>query len=37
MSPGDEVNMLKAEADAISSDLEVINRRIEELEKDSSE
>jgi len=31
------MNMLRAEADAMKSGLEDINRRIEELEKESSE
>jgi len=37
MDPAQEVNMLRAEADAMKSGLDDINRRIEELVKDSSE
>ena len=37
MSPEDELQMLRNEEDAIKSDLEDINRRIEELESKSSE
>jgi hypothetical protein len=37
MSPEDELQMLKNEADAIKSDLEGINKRIEELESKSSQ
>ena len=36
MSPEDELNMLRNEADAVRSDLEGINKRIEELEAKSS-
>jgi hypothetical protein len=35
MKPEDELQMLKSEADAIKSDLEGINKRIEELESKS--
>ena len=35
--PEDEVNMLKGEADAVKSELDAINKRIEELEAQSSE
>jgi hypothetical protein len=37
IKPEDEVNMLKGEADAVKRDLDAINRRIEELEAQSSE
>ena len=37
MKPEDEVNMLKGDADAIKSELDAINKRIEELESESSE
>ena len=37
MDPAQEMNMLKAEADAMKSDLDEINRRIEGLEKKPSE
>jgi hypothetical protein len=37
MSSEDELQMLKNEADAIKSDLEGINKRIEELESKSSQ
>ena len=37
MSPSEELNMLKADADAIKGDLDEINKRIEELEKEPSE
>ena len=37
MNPEDEVNMLKGEADAVKSELDAINRRIEELQSESSE
>jgi ubiquinone biosynthesis protein UbiJ len=37
MTPEDEVNMLKGEADAMKSDLDAINKRIEELKTKSSE
>ena len=37
MSRGEEVNMLRDEADALSSDLNEINRRIKELEKGPAE
>ena len=36
MEPKQEINMLKAEADAMKNDLNEINRRIQDLEKDSS-
>ena len=37
MNPEDEVNMLKGEADAVKSELDAINKRIEELQSESSE
>jgi len=37
MRPEEEVDMLRAEADSIKSALDQINRRIEELQKNSSE
>jgi hypothetical protein len=37
MRPEDEVNMLRGEADAIKSELDAINKRIEELEAESAE
>ena len=37
MKPEDEVNMLKGDADAIKSELDAINKRIEELQSESSE
>lgn len=37
MDPSEELNMLKADADALKSDLDEIHRRIEELEKEPSE
>jgi len=37
MKPEDEVNMLKGEADAVKSELDAINRRIEELQSEPSE
>lgn len=37
MSPGDELQMLRNEADAIRSDLDGINKRIEELESKPSQ
>ena len=37
MNPSEELNMLKADADAIKGDLDEINKRIEELEKEPSE
>jgi prefoldin subunit 5 len=37
MSPDDELQMLRDEADAIKGDLEGINKRIEELESRSSQ
>ena len=37
LEPSEELNMLKAEADAMKGGLEEINRRVEELEKESSE
>jgi hypothetical protein len=37
MNPDDEVNMLKAEAEALQNELASINRRIRGLEKDPSE
>ena len=36
-NPEDELSMLRDEANAIQDDLDAINKRIEELEKDSSE
>ena len=36
MEPSDEINMLRAEADAMKSGLDEIKRRIEELEKEES-
>ena len=36
VEPKQEINMLKAEADAMKNDLNEINRRIQDLEKDSS-
>jgi len=36
MEPKQEINMLKAEANAMKNDLNEINRRIQDLEKDSS-
>jgi hypothetical protein len=36
-NPEDELSMLRAEASAIKDDLDAINKRIEELEKGSSE
>ncbi len=36
MKPEEEVNMLKAEADGMKSELDAIKRRIEELETESS-
>jgi hypothetical protein len=32
MTPEEEVNMLKVESDAVKSELDAINRRIEELD-----
>jgi hypothetical protein len=37
MEPSEEINMLRAEADAMKSGLDEIRRRIEELEKESAE
>ena len=37
MNPEDEVNMLKGEADAVKSELDAINRRINELQSESPE
>ena len=37
MSQEDEISMLKDEADAVGSELNEINRRIEELEKEPKE
>jgi prefoldin subunit 5 len=37
MNPEDELQMLRNEADAIKSDLDGINKRIEELESKSSQ
>jgi hypothetical protein len=37
ITPSEELNMLKADADALKGDLDEINRRIEELEKEPSE
>jgi hypothetical protein len=36
MEPKQEINMLKGEADAMKKELNEINRRIQELEKESS-
>ncbi len=36
MKPEEEANVLKAEAGAMRSELDAINRRIEELESESS-
>jgi len=35
MSPADEINMLRDEANAMKSELDAINKRIEELETSS--
>ena len=35
--PSGELNMLRADADALKGDLDEIHRRIEELEKEPSE
>jgi len=37
INPGDEVNMLKGEAETMKSELEAIQKRIEEIELKSSE
>lgn len=37
MSPTDELEMLKAEAEAAKSSLDAIQKRIEQLEKSSAE
>jgi uncharacterized coiled-coil DUF342 family protein len=37
MEPSEEINMLRAEADAMKSGLDEIKRRIEELERESAE
>lgn len=37
MSPQEELQMLRGEADAIKNDLEAISRRIQELESRSAE
>jgi len=37
MTPSEELNIHKADADALKGDLDEINRRIEELEKEPSE
>ena len=37
MEPSEEISMLRAEADAMKAGLDEIRRRIEELEKESSE
>ena len=37
MRPEEEVDMLRAEANSMKSKLHQINRRIEDLHKDSSE
>ncbi len=37
MNPDEEVNMLKEEAEAIKNELDAINKRIKELESESSE
>jgi hypothetical protein len=36
LEPGEEVEMLRAEADSLKSNLEQINKRIDELERKSS-
>jgi len=36
MDPAQDVNMLKTEANAMKGDLDAINKRIKELEKESS-
>ncbi len=37
LEPSEELNMLKAEADAMKGGLDEINKRVEELEKESLE
>jgi uncharacterized coiled-coil DUF342 family protein len=37
MSPDEEINVLKDEADAIKNELDSINRRIQELESEGAE
>lgn len=37
MNPDEEVNMLKGDAQAMKNELDAINKRIEELESESSE
>jgi hypothetical protein len=37
MKPEDETNMLKGEADAMKSELDAINKRIEELKTEPAE
>jgi hypothetical protein len=37
MNPDQEVNMLKGDAQAMKNELDAINKRIEELESESSE
>ena len=37
MTPENELNILRADADAVKNELDAINRRIEELEKKSAE
>jgi hypothetical protein len=37
MAPEDEVNMLKSEATAMKSELDAINKRIEELKTEPDE
>jgi hypothetical protein len=37
LNPEDEANMLKNEAAAVKSELDAINKRIEELQSESSE
>ncbi len=36
MNPDEEVNMLKGEAEAMKNELDAINKRIEQLESQSS-
>jgi len=37
MNPDQEINMLKGDAQAMKNELDAINKRIEELESESSE
>ena len=37
MNPDQEVNMLKGDAQAMKNELDAINKRIEEIESESSE